>query len=84
MYSVYIIRSLKDHKFYTGITDNLERRLKQHNHGKKSTPSTVGRGPFELVYRESAIDIKIARAREKFLKSGKGREFRDKVLNIPR
>ena len=84
MYFVYIIKSIKDDRFYTGITDNIKRRIAQHNRGKKSTPSTIGRGPFELIYQEPVPDRKTARMREKFLKSGKGREFRDKVLHIPR
>lgn len=84
MYYVYIIQSLKDRKFYTGITNNLERRISEHNRGKESTLSTKNRGPFKLVYKELVSDKKSARLREKFLKSGKGREFRDKVLHIPR
>ncbi len=84
MYIVYIIQSQKDKKFYTGITNDLERRLKEHNKGKNSTPSTSARGPFTLVHYENVLDRKTAREREKFLKSGAGREFCDKVLNIPR
>ncbi|MBI2065803.1 MAG: GIY-YIG nuclease family protein [Candidatus Zambryskibacteria bacterium] len=84
MYFVYIIQSKKDRKFYTGITNNLERRLHEHNKGKTSTLSTMNRGPFELIYSEHAIDRRTARARERFLKSGAGREFRDKVSHIPR
>jgi len=84
MYHVYIIQSQKDLKFYTGITNNLERRLKEHNKGKNSTPSTLERGPFKLVHSESVENRIEARKRERFFKSGAGREFRDKVLNIPR
>ncbi|QQG42449.1 MAG: GIY-YIG nuclease family protein [Candidatus Giovannonibacteria bacterium] len=86
MYFVYIIRSQKDNKFYTGITNNLERRLAQHNKGKKSTPSTLHRGPFKIFYYEAFKTRTEARAKEKFLKSGAGREFRNSLLskNIPR
>lgn len=52
MYYVYALKSLKDQKYYTGMTDNLERRLKEHNRGAAATPSTVFRGPFKLVYYE--------------------------------
>jgi len=80
MYYVYIIKSRKDKKFYTGITNNLERRLKEHNQGKKSTRSTKNRGPFDLVYFEEVDNRLLARKREKYLKSGIGREFRNKLL----
>ena len=84
MYFVYIIKSLKDGKFYTGITVNLERRLTEHSVGRRSTISTLKRGPFKLVYKETTPDRKTARIREKFLKSGTGREFRDNLLKMSR
>jgi len=48
---VYVLKSLKDGKFYVGHTDNLERRLSEHNKGKVT--STKYRCPFELVYYEA-------------------------------
>lgn len=81
MYFVYIIRSTKDKKFYTGITNNLERRVFEHNKGKKSTKSTVNRGPFEIIHFEKFSNRKEARAREIFLKSGAGRDFRSKLIS---
>jgi len=75
MFYVYVIKSLKDNRNYIGITNNLERRIKEHNRGKSSTPSTKFRGPFKLIYFEKVTNRKIAREREKFLKSGRGREF---------
>lgn len=75
MYFVYILESRKDGKHYTGFTDNLDRRLKQHNKGSKATPSTRNRGPFRLVYYEQVEDRRTARRREKYFKSGVGREF---------
>lgn len=86
MYFVYILVSLKDNKFYTGISNNPARRLREHNLGKDSTPSTKHRGPFKTVYLEKVPDRKEARLREKYLKSGCGREFIKKylLLTIPR
>jgi putative endonuclease len=81
MYYVYVIRSLKDGKHYTGMTSNLERRVAEHNKGKKGTPSTSKRGPFILVYNEAVRDRNEARTREKYLKSGAGREF---IKHLPR
>jgi len=81
MFWVYIIKSQKDNKFYTGITNNVERRLIEHSIGRISTPSTLNRGPFVLVYKESFNTRKEARGKEKFLKSGAGRDWRDKNFN---
>ncbi len=80
MYYVYIQRSLKDLRFYTGITDNIGRRLSQHNIGYSSTRSTKNRGPFELVFAQECQDRLKARQLEKLLKSGAGRELRDELL----
>lgn len=80
-YFVYIVRSLKDHKFYTGHTDdNIEERLRAHNKGVKSTPSTLHRGPFELIHVEITQDRSEARKMEKYFKSGTGREIRDEII----
>jgi len=75
MYFVYVIKSQKDKKCYTGITDNLYRRIKQHNRGSNATPSTKNRGPFTLIYFEKVENSMMARKREKYLKSGVGRAF---------
>ena len=67
---VYILKSLKDGKFYIGSTINLERRLKQHTLGK--VRSTKGRRPLKLVYIEEFDNIKKARSREYEIKKMKG------------
>src|SRR5438128_1895526 len=69
---VYVLRSLRNGRHYTGSTDDLNRRLLEHARGK--TPYTRHGGPFELVHRESAQDRVSARRRERYLKSGMGRE----------
>jgi len=48
---VYILRC-RDNTFYTGYTVNINRRLQLHEAGK-GAKYTRGRGPFELVYKES-------------------------------
>ncbi|KKQ07542.1 MAG: GIY-YIG nuclease superfamily protein [Candidatus Daviesbacteria bacterium GW2011_GWB1_36_5] len=80
MYYVYILKSQKDNNFYTGITNNIEIRLRQHNIGYSSTRSTKNRGPFILVFAQECSDRNEAHALEKYLKSGEGRELRDKLL----
>ena len=68
---VYILRSLKDKKFYTGETSNLKERLKQHNFGINI--STKYRRPLELVYYEAYLLDADAKAREKYLKTSMGK-----------
>ena len=62
------------------MTNSLTRRLKEHNKGESSTPSTKFRGPFEIVYWEETRDRKAARKKEKYLKSGVGRDFIKRYL----
>ena len=73
MYFVYILKSLKDHKRYIGFTSDLERRILEHNSGL--VKSTRNRKPLELIYVEEFEIKEEAMNREKFFKSGKGREF---------
>jgi len=73
IYYVYVIRSLKDCKFYTGYTIDIENRLKKHNDGK--VPSTCSRKPFELVYFEGCYNEKDALHREKYLKTTYGKRY---------
>ena len=73
MYLVYILKGLKDHKRYIGFTSDLERRILEHNSGL--VKSTRNRKPFKLIYTEEFEIKEQAMAREKFFKSGKGREF---------
>ena len=73
MVCVYVIRSKKDNKFYTGTTSSLRKRFKEHNEGK--VVSTKNRGPFELIYYEASLDREDAFAREKYLKSGMGKRY---------
>lgn len=71
---VYILRSIKDGRWYSGCTADLRKRLKEHNSGKFES-WTRGRGPFELIYYEAYRNIKDAFAREKQIKSGPGKEY---------
>ena len=54
MYYTYVIKSIKDSKWYTGFTHDLRKRFKEHNDQK--VLSTKGRGPFELIYYEGCLD----------------------------
>jgi putative endonuclease len=79
---VYIIQSLSDKRYYTGLTQDLFNRISQHIKGKVNTPSTLHRGPFKLVHAEEHESRVAARLREKFWKSGYGRELREKMVKM--
>ena len=61
-YYVYILKC-RDNTLYTGITTDLENRLKKHNSGV-GAKYTRGRTPVELMYYESGIDKSQALKRE--------------------
>lgn len=69
---VYILYSYKDKGLYIGFTNNLKRRLQQHAKGE--VVSTHLRIPIKLIHYEYFISEADAKAREKFLKSGYGRD----------
>jgi len=73
MWFVYALQSKKDGWLYIGMTSDVKRRLEEHNRGYNR--STRARTPFELFYVEEVVSRTEAREREKFLKSGRGREF---------
>ncbi|MFA7419983.1 MAG: GIY-YIG nuclease family protein [Melioribacteraceae bacterium] len=79
MYKVYAIKSNSRNYIYVGLTSNLEERLKRHNDGQNKT--TAAYAPFSLIYTEDSIDRISARAREKYLKSGSGKEFLKRLNN---
>lgn len=72
MYYVYVLKSLKNNRLYTGSTNNLTRRVEEHNTGiSKYTRLTK---PFKLMYFEKFDTRAEAYKRERYLKSGKGRD----------
>lgn len=73
MHYVYILKSMKDNKLYTGYTNNLKVRLKLHNLGKVF--STKNRNPFELIYYEACINQQDATHHEKYLKTAWGKRY---------
>ena len=73
MIMVYAIRSSSRNYVYVGMTNDLERRLKEHNNGENR--STKAYKPFTLIYSEEFPDRVSARIKERYLKSGVGKEF---------
>jgi len=74
---LYVLRD-RSGRNYVGITSRLRQRIEEHNRGR--TRGDAGRGPFELIYKESHPDHRAARLREKYLKSGAGREWLKRTL----
>ena len=66
MWCVYLIRSKKDKSIYIGLTQNLKRRLAEHNSGQ--TFSTKSKVPWELIYCEIYKSEEDAKKREESLK----------------
>ncbi len=73
MQYVYVLKSKKDKKWYTGCCIDLRKRFKQHNDNE--VLSTKNRGPLDLIYYEACLNKNDAFAREKYLKSGMGKRY---------
>ncbi len=70
---VYALTSLQRSYVYVGLTEDLEDRILRHQSGRERT--TKPYRPFELLYSELCADRAAARQREKYLKSGQGKEY---------
>ena len=64
---VYILKC-KDDSYYTGITNDIERRLQEHNYGEAPDSYTAIRRPVELVFFETFNDFGVAEQWEKKIK----------------
>lgn len=63
-YFVYVLRSDKDKNLYTGYTNDIKKRVKEHNEGKVT--STKNRVPLRLIYFEASLNKYDAIHREKY------------------
>lgn len=66
-YFVYILRC-SDNSYYTGFSNNLERRLDEHKSGKNNECYTFNKRPLELMWFETFDDVLEAIATEKRIK----------------
>ncbi len=81
MYYAYVLISDIDGRFYTGFSEDVYKRLEQHNAGLVS--STNKRRPLSLVYFEASLNISNAVHREKYLKSTYGKRYiRTRIKNF--
>ncbi len=78
MFHVYVLRSETTDRHYVGYTSDLSQRLGQHNQG--ITKSTKNRGPWQMVHHEEFNTRLEAVRRERFLKTGQGREELKRIL----
>ena len=78
MYYVYILKSLKNNKYYIGQTENLEKRVKEHNKGLSR--STKGGRPWKAVYIKKFSTRKESYKVEQRLKSIKKRVLLEKII----
>jgi len=79
MYTIYVLKSLKDHRTYVGCTKNIDNRIKEHNRGE--VKSTKTRTPFILWYKEDFPDKYQAFKREQHFKTAWGRRQLRKILS---
>ncbi len=70
MFVVYVLQNLVSHRHYVGSTNNLERRVEEHNRGQ--TKSTRQKGTWKVLYTEEYDTALEASKREKQIKSYKG------------
>ena len=77
-YSVYILYSASLDKYYVGYTNDIIRRLSEHNRMKgKFTDKGI---PWELVYNENYSDKISAENREKEIKRQKSRKYIESLI----
>lgn len=79
-YYVYIVKTAKN-KLYTGITNNIERRLYEHNHTKKGAKSLRGQRPVMLLWRSCPMSKSEALKEERRIKK-LSRKDKEKVVEI--
>ena len=73
MFYTYILKSEKNGRIYMGYTNNLRKRLNEHNKGKSYY--TNRDKPYLLIYYEACLNKDDAESRELFLKSGMGKRY---------
>ncbi len=79
MYWAYVLECKDDKSWYIGFTSNLKKRLFEHQ-SKYGSKTTKKKDNWHLIYCEGYLDIKDAKGREVFLKSGSGRHFLKRQL----
>ncbi|WP_245967128.1 GIY-YIG nuclease family protein [Ulvibacterium marinum] len=77
---MYILHSTEFNKFYVGLSQNIDKRLKEHNEGwSKSTRAYI---PWRVVHSKKFKTRMEARTREKYLKTAAGRRWRKDNIDL--
>ena len=79
---LYILESEKSSRYYIGVTNDVQKRLAQHNAGMSK--STRAWRPWRLVHTERYETLGEARRREAQIKSWKNRNYMEQVLGLDR
>ncbi len=80
MFCVYLLQSQKDHQFYIGFTQDVQRRLQEHNFGNNDGTKT--RRPLRLLYYECHLNKEDALRRESYFKTTKGKSTLKQMLRF--
>lgn len=80
MHTVYVLENQNDKSWYIGQTDNLKRRIQEHNTKQGGRTTKIKYGEWKLIYAEAYLNKFDAIGREKFLKGGSGRKYLKKQL----
>ena len=75
---VYILKSIKNDRYYIGSTKDIQKRLIKHNNGE--VDSTKKFLPWILVFKQEYPDLSLARKVESRLKRFKRRDFIEKIV----
>jgi putative endonuclease len=78
----YIVRC-RDNSLYSGITNDIEHRISEHNKGT-GAKYTSGRRPVKLVFSEKYTNISDARKREARIKTWSKRKKEQLIVGFPR
>lgn len=81
MYVTYILQNNVTKRYYIGSTNNIHRRLEEHNRGQ--TKFTRQKGKWILIYREYYLSNVASKRREKMIKSYKsGNAFKKLIAGV--
>jgi len=78
MYYVYILMSMDGNRTYVGSTNDVVRRLEEHNRGK--VKSSKSYAPYKIFYKETFNSFREARAKEAYFKTTSGRRELKKII----
>jgi putative endonuclease len=76
MFHVYVLRSTKTGRRYVGSCEDVDERLRRHNAGHSK--STRHGAPWGLIYREIFLTRAEAERKERYYKTGRGRDELDR------